>query len=372
MPSNGWKIVSLQHENGLDLGLTRHSRLAKILPHRFLEQYDRSLYIDANLKVAGSLQALFARLDDHPVLFFRHPEGRSDIYTEAEACIRLGKEDPVALKKQMDRYRGLGFAGRASEKHATIPAGMAILRRHNDPSVQKAMEAWWSEYIAGSRRDQLSLPFALHQTKVNFDLIDKDVRRNEWFVWQPHYNQRATKIRLAAYQQASAILLHVPGAETRLKKLLVGSKQVAVNSGKLSKQKPRWLLPKPVLFDDNILGVSPHGAPPLEIAGSEALLEKPVALLCDDPSLQEAHAISSAQSSGVSVQDRTDISASYVYGIERRLEFERMVKTFLQSHRGPKAILYHQSIEQGDLTDLYEWLRAQGKLTWPVRLRSMF
>ncbi len=372
LPPNGWKIVSLQPDQNAELGLTRNSRSAKILPHRYLKQYDRSLYIDANLQVTGSLRALFARLDDVPALYFQHPEGRSDIYGEADACIRLGKDDPVVLKKQVARYRELGFDGRAAKHHALIPAGMAMLRRHNDPLVRQAMEDWWSEYLIGSQRDQISLPFALRQSGVKFDLIAENVRQNEWFVWQPHFRRRSTISLMAAYQQASAIILHVNGAETRLRQLLRGAKPVAETRAKRSHRRTRRLFPRPIVLDDNLLGVSPHGAPALELIGSEIMMERPVALLCDDPALYETHALASAEARGIHVQDKAAVLSSAIYGVERRVAFEEHVKTFLSKHPGPKAILHQQHLASGDLSELFDWLGAQGKPRWSVKLRSWF
>lgn len=354
-----------------NFGLTRKSRMPKILPYRYLKQYDRSLYIDANLEVIGALHALFARLDACQILFFRHPEGRTDIYTEADVCISMGKDDPEMLNAQVSRYRALGFAGRAAEDLATIPAGMAILRRHNDPQVQQAMELWWSEYVGGSKRDQISLPYALHQSDVVFDLIEDNVRRNEWFVWRKHYNQQATKSRLAAYDQAGAIVLHAKGAETRLQHLLLRAKQVPEASGKARRKKRMRLLPKPILLDDNILGVSPHGAPDIEIIGSKILQQKPVALLCEDPALYEAHAISSAEARGIKIDDREAVLSSPVYGTARRRAFEEAVKAFLEVHSGPTAILHQSDLEKGDLGALLDWLGRQGKPKWPVKLRSL-
>jgi hypothetical protein len=55
-----------------------------------------------------------------------------------------------------ERYRadslpkGLGLATTA-----------VLLRKHNDKRLLCMMEAWWSEVEGGSRRDQLSLSYAL-------------------------------------------------------------------------------------------------------------------------------------------------------------------------------------------------------------------
>ncbi len=371
MPPNGWIIVPLEWDPEARLGMTRSSRLAKILPHRFLEQYDRSLYVDANLEINGSLSALFSRLDDAPIAFFAHPEDRTDIYAEADVCIRMVKDDPQVLKQQVARYRALEFDGRASEKDDAIPTGMAMLRRHNDPTVKEAMEKWWSEYLAGSARDQISLPFALRETGVKYSLIKENVRSNEWFNWRPHHKTKALKDLLRAYKQANAVVLHAPGAEERLRHLLVGNSKVSGENGNRLWQRLTGQIQKAILLNDGILGLSPHGAPEIEINGAELLAEKPLALLCDDPALHEAHAVSFAAAKGAFFQTEEQVLASPIYGVQRRLEFERAAKTFIESHPGPKATLQAQDLERGDLGVLSNWLRAQGRATWPIKLRSI-
>ncbi len=371
MPSNGWKIVSLPQVREGQANLTRTSRIPKILPHRFLNGYDRSLYIDANLEVTGSLQSLFARLDNVSAVFFEHPEGRKDIYEEADVCVQLGKDKRSRLIEQVDRYRKLGFDGRATSAEHPIPAGMAILRRHTDPAVVKAMEMWWSEYQSGSKRDQISLPYALRKSRVAFDLIHENVRKNIWFNWRPHHRNRALNELSKAYQKSGAIILHAPGAEYTAQLLMPDASLTAKKAVKRS-----WhrllasLRHRPILFDSNNLGISPHGVPELGIACASDLAGKPVALLCDDPNLHESHAISSARRLGVEFENISEILASDVYGVARRLAFEDDVSTFLKSHSGPTAILHAQELERGEFTALSQWLGVQGRSAWPVKLRA--
>ncbi|WP_299154056.1 glycosyltransferase domain-containing protein [uncultured Tateyamaria sp.] len=350
---------------------TRSSRLAKILPHRFLERYDSSIYIDANLKVKGPLQSLFAQLDKASLIFFEHPEGRRDIYSEVDICIKINKDDPEKLLEQAARYKALGFDGRASDGDAPIPAGMVILRRHNEPTVVEAMEKWWSEYLAGSLRDQISLPFALRQTGAEFNLIQDNVRDNEWFEWQPHYKKCALKKLSAAYERADAIILHAPGAE-QVAKHLVSDKLLPGSRRHVRLLNSIFRPPKnSILFDTNTFGVSPHGTSGIEMAAANCLLRKPVALLCDDPELHEKHAIENAISTGAIFQNTSEVLISNAYGTSRRILFEESVKAFLTTHPGPKAILRAEDIECGNLTELLTWFHAQKRATWPVRVRSM-
>ena len=43
---------------------TRNARKYKILPHRFLSEYDISIWIDGNIKVRGDVNELLEYLND--------------------------------------------------------------------------------------------------------------------------------------------------------------------------------------------------------------------------------------------------------------------------------------------------------------------
>lgn len=75
MPQPGWEVCALP-SNGLDP--IRRSRLPKILAHRFLPDYEISIYVDANIGIIGDLAALCdAALEKSDIAFFRHGQRRT-------------------------------------------------------------------------------------------------------------------------------------------------------------------------------------------------------------------------------------------------------------------------------------------------------
>ncbi len=352
-------------------GFTRRSREAKILPHKFLQQYDQSLYIDANLEVHGSLNSLFERLEAASIVFFTHPEGRPDIFEEAEVCIRLGKDKPKLLKAQIEKYKLRGFDGKAGADHAAIPAGMAILRKHNEPNVVDTMESWAEEYANGSGRDQISLAYALRTSETPFHLIDHDVRKNEWFTWRPHHTTSAIKQMNKAYEDASAVVLHTPGTETVLRRLLT---RKPAELQKPQERLHRYIFgrsPAKIHFDTNILGVAPHGAPSIEILAQDLLFKKPVLLICGDPASHRAQALLAARNLSVEFGCESEVLDSPVYGTERRIGFEKAAKAFLAAHPGPTATLEQANSPSGNMRILRRWIREQRKspmFLWGRRL----
>ena len=96
-----WRVVIPRPEEleTMTIETSRWPRLAKLLPHRFLQDYDVSLYIDANLEIVGSLASLFAKLDRADAVYFRHPENRRDVFEEAEVCKAMGKDAPNRIER---------------------------------------------------------------------------------------------------------------------------------------------------------------------------------------------------------------------------------------------------------------------------------
>ncbi len=185
----------------------RRAKAPKILPHRFLPSYDWSVWVDGNLELRGDLGAFAAsQLSGQSVVMFEHPERRGSIYQEAEACARLGKDDPEILRAQVSRYREAGYPDGLS-----IPACMVILRRHHDPAVVALSEEWWSEIEAGSSRDQVSFHYVAWKHGIEPSRIDLDVRDNPYHRWRPHDLKTRTAERRAALRGAHLVVLSQPG-----------------------------------------------------------------------------------------------------------------------------------------------------------------
>ena len=52
------------------------------------------------------------------------------------------------------------------------------------------MEFWWSEIKSKSRRDQLSLPYALKKFKIEPGILDGHREKNEYSIFFKHNNSK--------------------------------------------------------------------------------------------------------------------------------------------------------------------------------------
>jgi len=162
LPSTGaWKGLDVRTIKGLpDLDASRVSRYVKLHPHLFLDDYDYSIYIDGSIKPVGDLRYFIHLLTPHGFVSNLHRH-RDCIYEESEACVRLKKDNPQTLRRQIDSYRRAGMP----RHYGLIEANLLVRDQHN-PRCVDIMERWWCEIANHSHRDQLSLPFVLWEMGI--------------------------------------------------------------------------------------------------------------------------------------------------------------------------------------------------------------
>ncbi len=169
--------------NGLDPA--RASRRGKLMPHRFFPEYDWSLYIDNNVTLLSDPADLIAAIAARPgsgFHCFRHIR-RNCIYDEALACIRLGKDDPAVIRRQMKLFQAVGLPRRAG-----LITGTFLVRRHNDLVLQELGERWFDTVIRGSRRDQLAFNYIAWMMRFRPDYLKGTVLDNSLMRW-PVYTE---------------------------------------------------------------------------------------------------------------------------------------------------------------------------------------
>ena len=96
-----WDFKCFSEKNSIPLYTdhTRNAKKFKVLPHRYLKDYEYSIFIDGNMYVCGNVNELIEKyLSDSNIAFFDHNQNRMDprdcIYDEFNAIMQLGKNDP--------------------------------------------------------------------------------------------------------------------------------------------------------------------------------------------------------------------------------------------------------------------------------------
>jgi len=141
------------------LGDAKLSRKVKINFHKYVKNYDLSIYIDGNIQVVGNLDKFLKDTDieDDEIDFVlaKHPY-RKCIYKEAIACDIGKKDSPEVMQEQIAKYRKEGYP-----KKNGLVACSILIRKHGRSHLEKHCELWWNEVERHSVRDQLSFNYIL-------------------------------------------------------------------------------------------------------------------------------------------------------------------------------------------------------------------
>ena len=201
-----WKCFSEQNSLPIYEDNMRNAKRYKILPHRFLKEYEISIYIDGNYIIKRDVNELVDRyLNDANAVFHNHNsqpayDKRNCIYYEARTILMFGeknmkitpergmknyKDNPEIIVNQMKRYVNDNYP----EQNGLITGGV-ILRRHNEKDCIKVMEDWWKEIRYGSKRDQLSFNYVAWKNKFKFNYMNSDCRDNSYFYLDKHTGKK--------------------------------------------------------------------------------------------------------------------------------------------------------------------------------------
>lgn len=188
--SDIWKIKPMPEELS-GYSSVKQQRLVKINPHKYLSEYDLSIWIDGSITVLSDITDFVSSITNQPnwsevsIYTPSHPR-RDCIYKEADACIRMKKDKAENVNAQMDRYRKEGFPERYG-----LPQTNIVLRRHNDAKCVEVMEAWAEELRNNSHRDQLSFNYAVWKTGNSGSVcyLPKDTCNSRYFKWNSTHSK---------------------------------------------------------------------------------------------------------------------------------------------------------------------------------------
>lgn len=146
---------------------TRMARYVKMHLHSMFSKYDAVIWCDANIRFEHSMYERFYQFveDEVEAKFIKHPH-RNCVYEEAEACVKLGKDDKTTINSQVERYRQLGI----KEQAGMYETGLYFIKPKSE-NVEKFYKFWWKEIIIGSRRDQMSITPAIEASNLSVSLL---------------------------------------------------------------------------------------------------------------------------------------------------------------------------------------------------------
>jgi len=187
LKSDLYKIIKTKGEHS---DPTRDARKIKILSHKYLPEYEYTLWIDANivfreLDVKGMFNEF---LDNHDIAIHKH-NVRDCVYDEFSACMEIRVDSPAIMATQIVNY---------IKNNYPIHNGLAetsVVFRKNTNLVKKINENWWGEIKNNSKRDQLSIDYVIWKNKSNYFRINESVRDGKFFYAKKHKKNSYSKRR---------------------------------------------------------------------------------------------------------------------------------------------------------------------------------
>ena len=147
-----WKIMPLCYKSG---NPTMDNRWHKFFPYKFLEKYESSIYIDANVNVlTKKLERVIAQSQKN-FLLPQHP-CHNCLYEELTHIVNLGKDTLEHMEVLRQKYEKEKFP-----HHFGCAENNVIYSVHSDVSWHPLMEEWWQMLQTYSKRDQASLAYIL-------------------------------------------------------------------------------------------------------------------------------------------------------------------------------------------------------------------
>jgi len=158
----------------------RSSRVPKIAAHRYLPEFDVSLYIDNSvLLTAPAEEALDELLPEGAVMgAITHPF-RQQLGEEFDAVRAAQRDTHQKIDEQREHYLLVDL----NAMELPVLCGGILARRHHDPLVAATMHRWLAHVMRYSRRDQLSLPVVLKQTGLDVSRSHVNIRQSPWHQW---------------------------------------------------------------------------------------------------------------------------------------------------------------------------------------------
>ena len=192
LKSKKYKIIKVKREFS---DPTRDARKIKTLSHKYLPNYEYTLWIDANIIFRETnIQEMFNNfLSEYDIAIHKH-DIRDCVYDEFNACLEVGVDSPTIMASQMIRYINERYP-----VHNGLAATGVVFRRNSD-LVRNVNKDWWNELRNGSKRDQLSIDYVMWKNSTEYFRINDSVRNGKYFYVKEHksnsYSKRSENLEL--------------------------------------------------------------------------------------------------------------------------------------------------------------------------------
>lgn len=180
--SNNWRFLYVDTS---EHGPQKTSKLVKTCPHRFLDRYESSLYVDNTVRINVAPDRIWSySTDETPFVMYKHPFWDCP-YKETDAVIAAGYADRNLLTKQIRTYASEGLPRNAGLYHGGI-----ILRKHHEERVKVVGDKWFQEIQRYTYRDQAALSYLVWKMPFKLGFFPGSATDDELVYWPDEVGPR--------------------------------------------------------------------------------------------------------------------------------------------------------------------------------------
>jgi hypothetical protein len=164
--SSCWTILPIPTELREQID-AKKARAIKLLWHRYLPDYDYSVWVDGSILIKKPISEFVSRNFSENDIFAicKHPD-RVCVYQEGAAVKKMFKDKADTVDNQLNKYRREKYP----ENWGMVQSGI-IIRKRDDKVIQFG-ELWWREVEKHSRRDQLSFNYVLWRYSIHIRILN--------------------------------------------------------------------------------------------------------------------------------------------------------------------------------------------------------
>lgn len=172
--SEVWQIIYLNELDFIDFPKSPKKRamLIMIEYYKFIsKKYKIVISVGGQITINYNLDELIKETFNYEkfdLSICKHPL-RDCIYEAAEVCKKLGKDSVIVIDKQMSRYKAEGYP-----EHNNLFETGFMIRKNRSRELKKICVLWAKELFHGSKRDQLSLNYAIWKVKSKIKIYEID------------------------------------------------------------------------------------------------------------------------------------------------------------------------------------------------------
>lgn len=150
-------------------------RMCALKPHVLLPEYDFSIWVNSNYRIAGDLELYMASYGRN-TSFLAFPSYITDdiydmLYTNMD-----GDDTNIQVRKKKLQYQKEGYPA-----HDCMISDAIIIRNHRDAKMCQVMETWWNEAMQCGRLWEYGFNYSAWKHDFDYALCDLFVEMNPYF-----------------------------------------------------------------------------------------------------------------------------------------------------------------------------------------------